>query len=277
MRADISYSAMHLNSNTAAVEQENQALASATIGAPHPWRDLLQPMCLSPEDREGADDKGATETERIVFALAQAVEQRDRYTASHCERLAFISVAMGIFMGLDRGKLLSLYRGGYMHDVGKVGIPDSILFKPGKLNEEEWAVMRTHTTRGADICRHLKSLAPVVPIIRHHHERWDGSGYPDRLRGEEIPLLARVLQIADIYDALTSPRPYKEAYSAAKALRLLREETDRGWRDPAVAELFFALHKDVISKASDYSAVGDRNLEAMRAALCRLQQPSWTA
>jgi putative two-component system response regulator len=184
---------------------------------------------------------------------------------------------MGIFMGLDRGNLLSLYRGGYLHDIGKVGIPDSILFKPDKLNEEEWAVMRTHTIRGVDICRHLKSLAPVMPIIRYHHERWDGSGYPHGLRGEEIPLLARVLQTADIYDALTSPRPYKEAYSAAKALRLLREETDRGWRDPEVVELFFALHQDVISKAVDYTAGSDRNLEAMRAALCRLQLPSWEA
>ena len=213
---------MHPNTNTTAYEQENQALASASIGVPHPWRDLLQPMCLSQEAREGADDKGATETERILFALAQAVEQRDRYTANHCGRLAFISVAMGIFMGLDRGNLLSLYRGGYLHDIGKVGIPDSILFKPDKLNEEEWAVMRTHTIRGVDICRHLKSLAPVMPIIRYHHERWDGSGYPHGLRGEEIPLLARVLQTADIYDALTSPRPYKEAYSAAKALRRSR-------------------------------------------------------
>lgn len=238
---------------------------------PHSWRDLLQPMRLSLPRVDGNGDKAVTETERILFALAQAVEQRDRHIAGHCERLAFISVAMGIYMGLDRPALLALYRGGYLHDVGKVGIPDSILLKPTTLSDEEWAIMRTHTIRGVEICRHLKSLAPVVPIIRHHHERWDGSGYPDRLRGEDIPLTARVLQIADIYDALTSPRPYKAAYPPDMALRTIREETDRGWRDPRIVDLFFELHKDVIAKSTEYTAGSDRNLEAMRAALIRLQ------
>jgi putative two-component system response regulator len=239
----------------------------------YPEHDLLRPMRLFPPkpDGAGAGVPTVTETEGILFALAQAVEQRDRQTAGHSERLAFISVAMGIVMGLDRGSLVALYRGGYLHDIGKVGIPDSILFKAGRLSAPEWAVMRTHTTRGVEICRHLKSLAPVMPIIRHHHERWDGSGYPDGLCGEEIPLMARVLQIADIYDALTSPRPYKRAYSPDKALHLLREETGRGWRDPAVVGLFFKLHQDVISKASEYTAGSDRNLEAMRAALLNLQ------
>jgi len=227
--------------------------------------------CFQEPDVTGESETVVSETERILFALAQAVEQRDRHTAGHGERLATISVAMGIVMGLDRAGLLALYRGGYLHDVGKVGIPDSILFKTGKLTEQEWAVMRTHTTRGVEICRHLKSLAPVMPIIRHHHERWDGSGYPDGLCGEEIPLMARVVQTADIYDALTSPRPYKHVYSPARALRLLREETERGWRDPRVVRVFLQLHKDVISKAAAYTAGSDRNLEAMRAALFNLQ------
>jgi putative two-component system response regulator len=213
----------------------------------------------------------SSETEMIFAALAQAVEQRDLHTATHCERLAFISVAMGMVSGLDGDDLLILYRGGYMHDIGKVGIPDSILFKPGKLTAAEWDVMQTHTTRGVEICRHLKSLAPVVPIIRHHHERWDGSGYPDGLAGEEIPFLARLLQIGDIYDALTSSRAYKDAISPAKALRIIREETARGWRDPRVVETFFKLHRDVISKADQFAVGADRSLEAMRAALSRLQ------
>jgi putative two-component system response regulator len=131
--------------------------------------------------------------------------------------------------------------------------------------------MRTHTTRGVEICRHLRSLSPVVPIIRHHHERWDGSGYPDGLAGEEIPLLARLLQIGDIYDALTSTRPYKEALSPSRALLVIREETARGWRDPCVVELFFKLHKDVLSKSEQFLLGRERNLEAMRAALSRLQ------
>jgi putative two-component system response regulator len=207
----------------------------------------------------------------IFFALAQAVEQRDLHTATHCERLAFISVAMGMVSGLERDDLLVLYRGGYMHDIGKIGIPDSILFKPGKLSPEERDVMQTHTTRGVEICRHLKSLAPVVPIIRHHHERWDGSGYPDGVVGEQIPLLARLVQIGDIYDALTSTRPYKDAVSPSRALRIIREETARGWRDPQVVDMFLRLHKDVISKADQFILGSDRSLDAMRAALARLQ------
>jgi putative two-component system response regulator len=209
----------------------------------------------------------ASETENIFSALAQAVEQRDLHTASHCERLAFIGVAMGIAYGLESEAL----RGGYLHDIGKVGIPDSILFKPSKLTEKEWEVMKTHPIRGVEICHHVNSLAPVVPIIRNHHERWDGSGYPDGLAGEQIPLLARLLQVGDIYDALTSPRPYKDGISPAKALRIIREETERGWRDPRIVELFFKLHKDVISKADRFIIGGDRSLDAMRTALSRMQ------
>jgi putative two-component system response regulator len=215
--------------------------------------------------------KGLSETEMIFFALAQAVEQRDLHTSTHCERLSFISVAMGTISGLKQDDLLILYRGGFMHDIGKIGIPDSILFKPGKLTPEEWEIMRTHTTRGVEICRHLKSLAAVVPVIRHHHERWDGSGYPDGLAGEQIPLLARLLQIGDIYDALTTSRPYKEAISPAKALRLIKEETRRGWRDPRIVDLFLKLQKDVLSKTEQFKLGSDRSLEAMRTALAQLQ------
>jgi putative two-component system response regulator len=204
-------------------------------------------------------------TESILFALAQAVEQRDAHTSGHCARLAFISVSLGIAMGLERACLLSLYRGGYLHDVGKVGIPDSILFKPAKLTAEEWVVMRSHAVRGEEICRHLRSLEPVLPIIRHHHEQWDGSGYPDGLRGDQIPLLARVVQTADIYDALTSARPYKPALKPNEALRILHEETDRGWRDPEIVNLFARLQPAVLSRAEEYTALSDRSLQSLQA------------
>ena len=182
-------------------------------------------------------------------------------------------------MRLERTSLLALYRGGYLHDVGKVGIPDSILFNPGPLTEEEWVIMRSHTTRGEDICRHLKSLQPVLPIIRSHHEHFDGSGYPDGLRGKHIPLLARVMQIADIYDALVSPRSYKPAYSPDKALKTILEETARGWRDPQVVDLFLWLHKDVISKDTCYTVESGHSLEALRASLATLQEfpANWVA
>ena len=212
------------------------------------------------------------DTEAILLALAQAVEQRDRNTAGHCERMAFIGVSLGMAMGLERPELLALYRGGYLHDIGKVGIPDSILFKPGPLTADEWVLMRSHTTRGEEICRHLPALTPVLPIIRHHHERWDGTGYPDGLGSTEIPLTARVIQIADIYDALVSPRPYKRAFTPCEALHAIEEETAKGWRDPEIVELFFRLHDSVIMRVAEYTSNSDRNLEAMRSALSGLQQ-----
>jgi putative two-component system response regulator len=191
--------------------------------------------------RQKAAIDSLEEAEGILFALAQAIEQRDSCTSMHCERLALISLSMGRALNLDAGQLLALYRGGFLHDIGKVSVPDSILNKPGPLTEEEWRVMRAHTIHGEMICRPLKTLAQVLPIIRHHHERWDGSGYPDGLRGEQIPLLARILQIADIFDALTSERPYKPALSVQEALEILDEETRRGWRDPALVDLFRRL------------------------------------
>jgi putative nucleotidyltransferase with HDIG domain len=219
----------------------------------------------------GAGDFAIDQTESILFALAQAVEQRDRQTAGHCERLAFVAVAIGMAMGLDRAQLLTLYRGGYLHDIGKVGIPDAILYKPGELTAEEWITMRSHTTRGEEICRPLHSLRQVLPIIRHHHERWDGTGYPDGLRGEQIPLLARIVQAADIYDALISVRPYKRALLPDDALQIMQEETDRGWRDPDIFAIFFRLHEKVIARIAEYTSGADRNLEAMRGALASLQ------
>ncbi len=178
------------------------------------------------------------EAETILFALARAVEHRDRYTAGHCERLAFYSVALGLRLGLSRTDLLALHRGGYLHDIGKISVPDSILYKNGPLSEDEWVIMKRHTIKGEEICRPMKSLASVLPIIRSHHERWDGSGYPDGLCGERIPLTARILQIADIFDALTTERPYKPAFSPEESVEILRQEAERGWRDPELVQAF---------------------------------------
>jgi putative two-component system response regulator len=178
------------------------------------------------------------EAETILFALAQAVEARDAYTGGHCQRLADYSVALGEALGLEEEQLIALHRGGYLHDIGKVSIPDAVLFKQGPLSEEEWVIMRSHTVTGEDICRPMKTLDPVLPIIRHHHEKWDGTGYPDGLAGEEIPLLARILQIADVYDALTTARPYKPAHSEEDTFRIMEEEANLGWRDLELLALF---------------------------------------
>jgi putative two-component system response regulator len=173
-------------------------------------------------------------------------------------------------MQLTRAELLALYRGGYLHDVGKVAVPDTVLFKPSALNVEEWTVMRKHPVVGESICRGLGSLSPVLPIIRSHHERWDGSGYPDGLRGPGIPLLARVLQLPDIYDALTSVRPYKRAFSSDEALAVMQEETDRGWRDPELMELFMGLHRRLMATSVGSAGV-EESLTRMETSLDDLQ------
>jgi putative two-component system response regulator len=178
------------------------------------------------------------QAETILFALARTVESRDKYTGDHCERLAKYSMMLGAAMGLSQDELLALYRGGFLHDVGKIAIPDSILFKHARLDAAEWAIMRDHTVKGEEICRPMKTLSAVLPIIRNHHERFDGSGYPDGLRGEKIPLLARVLQVADIYDALTTSRPYKPAFPPEEAFHIMNEEVRKGWRDPELVPLF---------------------------------------
>lgn len=181
------------------------------------------------------------DSETVLFSLAQSVEDRDPSLGKHCERLSLMGAAMGVALGLPPQDILVLQRGGYLHDIGKVGIPDDILFKAGPLTPAEWDIMKSHAERGERICRNMRSLAPVLPIIRSHHERWDGSGYPDGLKGEAIPLLARILQLADIYDALTTERSYKRALSPAEALSVIREEVDKGWRDPRLVELFADL------------------------------------
>ena len=179
--------------------------------------------------------------ETVLFTLALSVEAKDPYTNNHCDRLARLSVALGEKLGLPREQLTALHRGGILHDLGKIGIPDAILLKPGPLNDVERAIVREHPAIGERICHPLKSLRLVLPIIRHHHERWDGSGYPDGLAGEAIPLTARILQVVDIYDALTTQRPYKPAYSHGQACAIMREETAKGWWDSSMVETFIAL------------------------------------
>lgn len=205
----------------------------------------LHPSVLRARVRALLRNKAAVdsldEAETILFALAQAVEARDAYTAEHCQRLATYSVALGVALGLSRPELVALYRGGFLHDIGKVSIPDSILHGHNRLTEAEWQIMKQHTIRGEEICRPMKSLAPVLPIIRGHHEKWDGTGYPDGLRGEAIPLLARIMQIVDIFDALITERTYKRAFSIDEAMKVMDDEVARGWRDPELVSLFTSL------------------------------------
>jgi putative two-component system response regulator len=227
---------------TTSVQGVENEIAGIESGADEFLTKPLQPTVVRTRVRAMLRNKALIdsleEAETILFALAQSVEHRDKYTGLHCERLASYSIGLGQALGLPRQDQLALYRGGYLHDIGKIGIPDAILFKRGLLTDDEWQTMRLHTIRGEEICRPMKTLAPVLPIIRSHHERWDGTGYPDGLSGEEIPLLARILQVADIYDALTTARPYKPAFSHQHALEIMLEEARRGWRDPELVPLF---------------------------------------
>ena len=179
--------------------------------------------------------------ESLLFALARMVEAKDENTGDHCSRLSHHSVMLGRALGLSEPELLALRRGGVLHDIGKLGIPDAILMKPSALDAAEWTVMRQHTVIGAHLVGGLRSMRLTVPIVRHHHERWDGSGYPDGLAGQDIPLLARVFQIVDIHDALVYARPYKPPMSHRQALDILAQEAARGWRDPEITEVFIDL------------------------------------
>ncbi|MGA3186085.1 MAG: HD domain-containing phosphohydrolase [Bryobacteraceae bacterium] len=227
---------------TTSVQGTENEVAGIESGADEFLIKPMQPAVARTRIRAMLRNKALTdsleEAETILFALAQSVEHRDKYTGQHCERLTTYSLALGQALGLPRQEQLALYRGSYLHDIGKIGIPDGILFKRGLLTDEEWQTMRLHTIRGEEICKPMKTLAPVLPIIRSHHERWDGSGYPDGLGGEDIPLLARILQVADIYDALTTARPYKPAFSHQHAIEIMIEEARRGWRDPELVPLF---------------------------------------
>ena len=176
--------------------------------------------------------------EQVLFSIARAIESRDPKTGDHCERLVKFGKAFGEYLNLTRNQIRDLMWGGYLHDIGKVAIPDAVLLKTGKFTAQEWDIMKQHVLIGEKICQPLRNIRGVIPIIRHHHERWDGSGYPDGLVGEDIPYLAQVFQMIDIFDALISERPYKRAFTLEEAKALMAEETALGWRNPRLMQQF---------------------------------------
>jgi putative two-component system response regulator len=179
--------------------------------------------------------------EAVLFALARSIEGKDPYTGGHCERLSEYSASLGQHLGLPDEQITALRRAGVVHDIGKIAIPDSIILKPSSLSPDEWKLMREHPVVGERICAPLKSFRLVLPIIRHHHEKFDGSGYPDGLQGENIPVTARVLQIVDVYDALTTVRPYKPAFSITDAMQTMKLEVAKGWWDAHIFDEFEQL------------------------------------
>jgi putative two-component system response regulator len=179
----------------------------------------------------------------VVFALARTVEAKSPYTRGHAERVTRLALTLADQLGLSDGQREVLRRGAVLHDVGKISVPDAILNKPGPLTPQEYELAKQHVLQGVRIVEPLRSLRDVVPLIRWHHERPDGQGYPDGLRGEAIPLLVRILSIADVYDALASERPYRPALSQAESLDVLRRLAGDGGLDPELVCCFCAAVK----------------------------------
>jgi putative two-component system response regulator len=177
----------------------------------------------------------------IITTLAVMIEARDGYGDGHCYRMANYATALGRRLQLDGDDLQALHRGGFLHDIGMLAIPDHILRKAGALEPEEYDLIKSHTVIGDSLCSNLRSLQAVRPIVRHHHERLDGSGYPDRLQGADIPLVAQIMGVVDVFNAVTEQRPYQGAISVSEGVEVLRQQAERGWRRPDIVEEFAAM------------------------------------
>lgn len=196
--------------------------------------------------------------ETVLFSLALSIEAKDPYTEGHCDRLSQYSVVLAERLDLPNDLRIALRRAGTVHDIGKVAVPEHVLLKPGPLTPEEWKVMKQHPVVGERICAPLKSFRHVLPVIRSHHEKLDGSGYPDGLKGDEIPLTARVLQVVDIFDALTTCRPYRKALSAKETFALMRKEAESGWLDGSLVNKLEALVNESALPLASVEADGER-------------------
>jgi putative two-component system response regulator len=177
----------------------------------------------------------------IIMMLATMVESRDGYSVGHCHRMANYAAALGRRLGLAEHDLQALRRGGFLHDIGMMAIPDVILRKRGRLEPEEYELIKSHTLIGDSLCGHLRSLQGARPIVRHHHERLDGSGYPDGLKGDEIPLLAQIIGLVDAFDAMTTQRSYQGARADGQAMEVLRDQVRRGWRRADLTDCLLTL------------------------------------
>jgi len=187
--------------------------------------------------------------EQVIFSLARTVEAKDKYTEGHCERLSKMAEKLGRRIGLGKEDLVILRRAGLLHDIGKIAIQDSILLKNGPLDDEEFETIKKHPEIGERICAPLKSLKPILPTIKHHHEKWDGSGYPAGLKGREIPLHARIMGIVDCYDALTTSRSYRKAMTHDEAITIMRNETEKGKWDPELFAAYVELLEEELQPA----------------------------
>lgn len=183
---------------------------------------------------------GLDQTEQVLFTIAKAVDSRS-VSSGGSLRVASLVKSFAEYLRLTPKEADDLAFAAHLHDIGTIAIPDAVMLKAGELTTEEKELIRQHVLIGEEICQPLRNRRGVLPIIRHHHERWDGSGYPDGLAGVDIPYLAQIFQVIDIYDALTSDRPHKQAYSPTEALKIIIDETQKGWRNPELIEAFTAF------------------------------------
>jgi response regulator RpfG family c-di-GMP phosphodiesterase len=190
---------------------------------------------------------------QALLGLAEAIEAKDTYTKGHCGRVAGFAMALAHECGYPEEGMEALEFASFLHDIGKIGIRDAVLLKPGPLEDKEWEHMRTHPIKGYEIASQIDILKPTMPCIRNHHERWDGKGYPDGLKGEDIPLSARIVAIADAYDAMSTDRPYKKALPVAECERLLRKNAGSMY-DPHLVELFVERHLGALYSPGEVSA-----------------------
>ena len=177
----------------------------------------------------------------IIMLLAGMIESRAGYTVGHCHRMANYATALGRSLGMSPGDLQVLRRGGFLHDIGMLAIPDSVVCKAGPLEPEEYELIKSHTVIGDTLCGHLRSLQPVRAIVRHHHERLDGSGYPDGLSGDQVPLVAQIIGVVDVYDAITTARAYQPQQPAERAIAALRDHVRRGFKRGDIVEAFVKM------------------------------------
>jgi putative two-component system response regulator len=177
----------------------------------------------------------------IIMALASTIETRDGFSVGHCSRMANYATSLGRAVNLGAPELQALYRGGFLHDVGMLAIPEAVLRKPSPLEVDEFELVKSHTVVGDTLCSKLRSLQSVRPIVRSHHERLDGTGYPDGLRGSAIPMIAQIIGVVDVYESMTAPRAYQGMHSTAEALQMLRTQVARGWRRPDLVDAFVGV------------------------------------
>jgi putative two-component system response regulator len=185
-------------------------------------------------------------SEDIILTLAVAIEAKDPYTKGHSERVSNLSKKLALFIGLSQAESIIIKKAATLHDIGKIGLKEDILHKKGPLHKNELELIRRHPIIGEDICKPLHSLKQILPGIRYHHERWDGRGYPDRLKGEDIPIIARIISVIDSFDVIVSERPYRRSYSISAAIHLMNTEKLSGQWDPWLVEKFITMMENDI-------------------------------